>query len=114
MTRIRRVVKMGRMTIPARMRQILILIVDVTLSACYRLVRTNKLKRSVRMIERRRTPHICVMAGRTLMREARQNVSRIRRLIVLSLMARETIRVHQLVIAVNMALSALRCCMPAR
>ncbi len=51
MIRIRRVVERRRVTIPARMRQILILIVDVALTARHGLMRTDEWERCVRMTE---------------------------------------------------------------
>ncbi len=115
MIRIRRVVERRRMTIPARMRQILILIVDVALTAIRCLMRANQLEVRRAVIERRRSPHSRVVARRTVLCKARKNVPRILRLIVLRLMTLLTVIIERkLVVVVDVTLLALRCRMSSR
>ena len=108
MIRIRGVVECNRMTVPARVRQILILIVDVALVACNSLVCTDELERCSRVIECRRIPNRRRMARRAILPEARQHVPRVHGLIVLRLMTGEAVRVDQLIVAVHVALHALQ------
>ena len=73
-----------------------------------RLMCTDELERRVRMIERRRAPHRRRMARRAILTETWQHVTRVCRLVVIRLMAGVTVRVHELVVAVHVALRALR------
>jgi hypothetical protein len=108
MIRIRRLIEPRRMAIPTRVRQ-LILIVDMTSIARNRLMRANEWECRVRMAERRRTPHRRIMTRRAIYAEARQDVPRVHRLIVLSQMTLLAIIVkHELVVSVHMALHALQ------
>jgi hypothetical protein len=102
------------MAIPTGVRQILILIIEMALIARSRLMCTDELERRVRMIERRRAPHRGRMARRAILPETRLDMPRVCRLIVLRLMAREAVRVLQLVVVVRVAELALRCHVRAR
>jgi hypothetical protein len=97
-----------RVAVPTRVRQILILIIDVTLIAGNRLMRADELERRVGVIECRRAPHRRRMARRAILTETGQHVTRVCRLVVIRLMAGVAVRVHELVVAVHVALCALR------
>ena len=108
MIRIRRCIEICRMTIPACVWQ-LVLIVRMTLIARHCLMRADQRKCSGRVTERRRTPHGCTVAWCAVLTEAGQYMTRIRRLKIVRLVTLlAVVAEHQLVIPINMALSTLQ------
>ncbi len=110
MIRICCAIEIRGMTIPAGVRQILVLIIHVTLIARNRLMCTDKRVAGVRVIERRWEPRCACVAWSAIMIEVAQYVIRTLRLGKLRLVAWIAIRVRQLIVAVDVALYALRRC----
>ena len=115
MIRIYRIPIITFVAIPTRARKILVQVVAVTIVAASPDMTARQRKSCIAMIERRRTPHARSMTWSAIICEARQYVSRIRRLVVLRLMTLETIIVeHQLIVIVRVTLHALGRTMPTR
>lgn len=107
-------VEVRRVTIVARRRQPLVHVVHMTLCARRSLVSSRQRKARIVVVERRRPPNCCGMAGATIMTKVPGNVVWVRRLRKLDLVALVTIVKHQLVVPVRVTALALRRDMCAR
>ena len=114
MVRVVRRVEVCCVTIVARRRQPLVHIIHMTLYARCGLVSAGEWEACVAVVERRRLPRRCRMAGTAIMIEVPGNMVRIRRLRKLDLMTLVAIVEHELVIPVCVATLALRRDMRAR
>jgi hypothetical protein len=109
----RHVIRIGRLrkvrpvAVPARLEQILELVVYMTLVARNGLMCTDQRERCRRMTERRGFPDRRRVAGGTVVFEVSQHVVRVRRLLEYGLMTLVTVDIRQLVVTADMACHAL-------
>ena len=109
MIRVRRDIKVCSMTIPARMREVLVLVVNMATVASNRLMSACQRELGAAVIKGRRHPHRSCMAWTAVVIEVAKHMIWIRGLGEPGLMALVTVCKMQLVVAVHVTRLA-RCC----